>query len=84
MLADGARRCYRRRGNREAMIDGEGGYLTPPEDPRLLAAAVEALADRRVSLEKFGDANRARVEEHFTLAGCADKLAAWYQGVGAG
>ncbi|HUO85796.1 MAG TPA: glycosyltransferase, partial [Thermoanaerobaculia bacterium] len=49
----------------EVVIDGETGWLVPPEDPVALAAALaEVLADP-VEARRRGAAARRRVEEHF-------------------
>ncbi len=65
-------------GNREAIVNGEGGMVVPPFDPRALARAIIALAQSRELLSAMGKANRRRVEEIFSLEASARKLAAWY------
>lgn len=65
-------------GNREAVIDGEGGRIVPAFDAAALANAIIDLAAERDTLRTMGAVNRARVEEHFTLEASAAALAGWY------
>ncbi|HEX6900840.1 MAG TPA: glycosyltransferase family 4 protein [Thermoanaerobaculia bacterium] len=58
----------------EVVVDGETGWLVPPEDPEALAKALEeALADPEEARRR-GAAGRARVEERYRPAHAA---AAW-------
>jgi glycosyltransferase involved in cell wall biosynthesis len=65
-------------GNAEAVIDGEGGLIVPPEDGPALAAAIGGLAKNRPRLDEFGRYNRARVADRFSLQASARQLADWY------
>jgi glycosyltransferase involved in cell wall biosynthesis len=64
------------------ILDGETGFLVPPNDPTALAARLRCLLDRPALRGEFGAAARRRVEREFTwaltaartaelLAGCA-------------
>jgi len=65
-------------GNAEALVDGEGGRIVPPENAPEIAAAIEQLASDPSGLAPIGAANRRRVEAHFTLDASAAKLAERY------
>lgn len=66
-------------GNREAVIDGEGGAVVRPLDPSAIAEAVLKLAGARDHLAGIGAANRQRVAEVFSLDASVRNLAAWYR-----
>lgn len=53
-------------GAREAIIDGETGYVVPPNDSNELAAKLNDLLDDDAKSCQFGDAARRRVEERFS------------------
>jgi glycosyltransferase involved in cell wall biosynthesis len=61
-------------GPAEIMIDGETGYLVPPEDPAALADRVLALLRDPALRTRMGQAGRARVVEHFTVERYAEKF----------
>jgi glycosyltransferase involved in cell wall biosynthesis len=62
----------------EVVLDGETGWLVPPEDPPALAAAlVEALTDPDLAALR-GVASRARVATCFTPAEAARR---WHDAV---
>jgi glycosyltransferase involved in cell wall biosynthesis len=65
-------------GNAEALIDGEGGRVVPPEDPIAMADAVTGMAANRDDLFEMGRRNRVRVEREFTIERSARALADWY------
>jgi glycosyltransferase involved in cell wall biosynthesis len=54
-------------GNREAIIDGETGFIVPPGDPDSLADRLIRLLDDPSLGKKMGRAGRQRIENHFTL-----------------
>jgi len=54
-------------GNREAVADGECGYVVEPEQPVLLAEKIGDLLARPELRKAFGKAARARVSERFSL-----------------
>ncbi len=54
-------------GNLEAVVDGETGYLVPPNDSQALAKYILEVLDDTQKLSKMGRAGRKRVEEVFSL-----------------
>ncbi len=65
----------------EVVVDGETGWLVPPEDPGALAAALgEALAQPEEARRR-GEAGRRRLDERFRPRHAA---AAWLEAVGEG
>jgi glycosyltransferase involved in cell wall biosynthesis len=71
-------------GNAEALEDGIGGFIVPPEDASALARAVAELGRTRERLTAMGAANRKRITERFSLEASAANLASWYRQDGAG
>jgi glycosyltransferase involved in cell wall biosynthesis len=61
-------------GPAETLVDGQTGFLVPPEDPDALADRVMALLRDPALREQMGQAGRARVLEHFTAAGYAARF----------
>ena len=55
-------------GCREAVVDGETGFLIPPRDPLALAAALARLIDDPALRARLGAAGRRRVEENYSDA----------------
>ncbi len=49
----------------EVVVDGETGWLVPPEDPRALGRALEDVLARPLEARRRGEAGRRRVEERF-------------------
>ncbi len=62
-------------GPAETVIDGETGYLVPPDDPAALATRVLALLDDPDLRRHMGNAGRMRVLERYTAAGYAQRIA---------
>jgi glycosyltransferase involved in cell wall biosynthesis len=58
-------------GPAETVVDGETGYLIPPDELDALADRVVALLGDPARRERMGAAGRARVLAHFTAAGYA-------------
>jgi glycosyltransferase involved in cell wall biosynthesis len=58
-------------GPAETVIDGETGYLVPPEAPDALARCVLALLRDPALRARMGQAGAAHVRAHFTAAGYA-------------
>lgn len=54
-------------GNAEAVVDGVTGLVVPARDPVRLADAIVRLASDVALRQRFGDAGRLRVIEHFGL-----------------
>ncbi|MDX2193209.1 MAG: glycosyltransferase family 4 protein [Gemmatimonadales bacterium] len=66
----------------EIVVDGETGFLVPPEDPAALASALDRLTDAALRA-RLGEAGRARAEALFGLEASTAKLVAWCEEVGA-
>jgi glycosyltransferase involved in cell wall biosynthesis len=49
----------------EVVVDGETGWLVPPEDPRALGRALEDVLARPQEARRRGEAGRRRVDERF-------------------
>ena len=54
-------------GIREAVIEGQSGYLVPPADPNALARALEPLIRDASLRQRFGAVGRARFESEFVF-----------------
>jgi glycosyltransferase involved in cell wall biosynthesis len=65
-------------GNAEALVDGKGGRIVPPLQPKAIAAAIAELAKDRRRLPEMGGFNRQRVTEKFSIEASARHLADWY------
>jgi glycosyltransferase involved in cell wall biosynthesis len=52
------------RGNRDLIIDGEGGFLVPPEDVDGFTEAIVRLTADREMCERMGAANRENVRTY--------------------
>lgn len=63
----------------EAVADGVTGVLVPPRDPQALAAALRQLLHHPEQAQRFGDAGRQRVEQHFTAEQMAHGTLQVYQ-----
>jgi phosphatidylinositol alpha-1,6-mannosyltransferase len=62
-------------GAAEAIVDGTTGLLVESGEPKAVALAMVALLDDLPRAERFGRAGRARVEDDFTAAAQAERLA---------
>ena len=49
----------------EVVVDGETGWLVPPEDPEALARALERVLTDPEEARRRGGAGRARIEERY-------------------
>jgi glycosyltransferase involved in cell wall biosynthesis len=65
-------------GNAEALIDGKGGRIVPPQQPEAIAGAIADLASDRPRLPEMGRFNRQRITEKFSIEASARCLADWY------
>lgn len=63
----------------EALVDGSGGRLVPPQDAAALARAISDLASDRARLQAMGQFNRRRAIELYSLDVSAGQLADWYK-----
>jgi len=57
-----------------AIVDGETGRLLPQGEPRLLAEAIESLAQNPALSQKISRKARARIESDFRLELCTRRL----------
>ena len=71
-------------GNAEAVRDGIGGLVVPPNAPDAIAAALMRLARDSDERREMAKAARARVEAHFSLAACIDGYDQLYRALEAG
>jgi glycosyltransferase involved in cell wall biosynthesis len=65
----------------EAIVDGETGFLVPPDDEAVLRARLQHLLDSPGLRWQLGDAGRKRYELEFTLEGMLRKTLAVYRSV---
>ena len=66
-------------GIKEVVVDGETGFLVPPEDPDKLAAAISKVLDDPQLAARMGKAGRSRVLEQFTWDRIAEKTISMYE-----
>lgn len=62
----------------ELIVDGETGFLVPPQDPDALAGALARLLSDPVLRRRLGDAGRRRALERFTEARMLEQTARLY------
>ena len=55
------------RGLPDIVVDGETGYLVPPQDPEATADRLQLLFENLSLRKRMGEAGRKRYEEHFTI-----------------
>jgi len=60
-------------GNPEAVVEGETGYLVPPQDPRALAARIVKLLEQEELAKAMGRAGRERAASMFSLGRAVDE-----------
>lgn len=63
----------------ETVRDGETGLLARPDSPEEVAAHILRLVRDPALRARLGTAGRARAQEHYSLAACANRLAVVYQ-----
>ena len=68
-------------GNPELVVDGVTGFLVDPGSSDALAAAISRYLEQPGLLAVHGAAARARVEQHFSLAGMVRRYAELYDSV---
>ncbi len=64
----------------EVVVDGETGWLVPPEDPEALAGALEEVLTDPPEARRRGEAGRRRIEERYRPAVAAASWRAAVQG----
>jgi glycosyltransferase involved in cell wall biosynthesis/Ser/Thr protein kinase RdoA (MazF antagonist) len=69
-------------GTRQVMVDGETGWLVPPDDPTALSGAIRALLANPGAARALGAAGRRRVASMFGAQKQAEELAALFRGRG--
>lgn len=68
-------------GNGELVVDGETGFLVPPNDPAALAAAMGRLAGDEQMRRRMALAGRERAVTQFSLETMVDRYLAVYDGM---
>lgn len=68
-------------GIRSTVIDGETGFLVPPDDPDTLADRLGCLHMAPMLRREFGEAGRARVHQQYTWRHVANRLIDVYESV---
>lgn len=66
-------------GNREAIVEGETGFLVPPGDSSALADRILTLLENRPLAKTMGMAGRKRIETYFTLDQMVAETEAFYE-----
>jgi glycosyltransferase involved in cell wall biosynthesis len=66
-------------GSKELVLEGETGFLVPPQDPDALADRIAYLLDNPAEARRMGDAGRRHIEEHFSLKTMVDKTVDIYE-----
>jgi glycosyltransferase involved in cell wall biosynthesis len=66
-------------GSRELVLDGETGFLVPPQDPLALAERIAYLLDNPDDALRMGQAGKRHIEKHFSLKTMVDKTVDIYQ-----
>jgi glycosyltransferase involved in cell wall biosynthesis len=65
-------------GAREAVVDGETGFITPPGDDEALAQAVIRLLDDSELAQKMGERGRKRIQEKFSSQSQLESIESLY------
>ncbi|MGB1548646.1 MAG: glycosyltransferase, partial [Alphaproteobacteria bacterium] len=68
-------------GNREAVLDGETGFVVPARNPTRLAEAILKLVGDPALRRRMGEAGRERVERRFSVTACAAAYERFYTGL---
>ena len=66
-------------GTRELVVDGETGFLVPPNDPDVLAAKIEYLLDHPDVAQHMGDAGEARLRRKFSTVRMVEETVELYK-----
>jgi len=66
-------------GIKEVVVDGETGFLVPPQEPEKLGRALAKVLGDEDAAAKMGKAGRRRVLDHFTWDRIAEKTLALYR-----
>jgi L-malate glycosyltransferase len=68
-------------GTAEAVQHGRTGFLVPPADPAALAEAITCLLEHPQLAQRYGEAARTRVREHFSDARMVHDTEQFYLGL---
>lgn len=68
-------------GTREAVTDGEAGFVIPPRDPHRMAEVLSALWRDPALGRRMGEAGRSRVRSSFQLSEQLEQIATLYEEV---
>jgi len=71
-------------GNAEAVVDGETGFVVPPQDPGRLGEAILTLVKDPGLCRRMGDAGRERIAKKFSAEACVQGYERLYAGLIAG
>ncbi len=63
------------------VLDGETGYLVPPQDPQAVARRLQVLHDQPQLARQLGQAGARRAYRHYTWQRIAEQLAGIYHSV---
>jgi teichuronic acid biosynthesis glycosyltransferase TuaC len=66
-------------GTRELVVDGQTGFLVPPEKPEALAAKIEYLLDNPDDARRMGEAGEARLRSEFSSGRMVEKTVKLYE-----
>jgi glycosyltransferase involved in cell wall biosynthesis len=66
-------------GSRELVLEGETGFLVPPQDAAALADRIAYLLDNPEEARRMGEAGKKHIEEHFSLKTMVDKTVDIYE-----
>jgi glycosyltransferase involved in cell wall biosynthesis len=66
-------------GTRELVVDGETGFLVPPENPAALATKIGDLLDDPVLARRMGEAGEAKLRREFSLTRMVGETVKLYQ-----
>jgi glycosyltransferase involved in cell wall biosynthesis len=66
-------------GTQELVVDGETGFLVPPENPGILAAKIDYLLDHPVIARRMGEAGEAKLRREFSITRMLEETVNLYQ-----
>lgn len=68
-------------GNGEAVLDGETGFVVPPQNPASLGDAILKLAGDPALRQRMGAAGRERIANKFSIESCVQAYVQLYDGL---
>jgi len=66
-------------GTRELVVDGQTGFLVPPQKPEALAAKIEYLLENPDHARRMGEAGEARLRSEFSIERMVEKTVKLYE-----